>query len=214
MSKEEIIASAEAYVKAALQHDSSGHDWWHIYRVTRLAKEIARQEKADGFICELAALLHDIADEKLNVSKEAGLQKVSGWLENAGVGQADSRHILDIISAMSFGSGNGEAMPTLEGRIVQDADQLDALGAIGIARTFAYSGWKGQLLYDPDLPVREHFTKEQYRNEKSTAVNHFHEKLFKLKDLMNTGYARQLAEKRHQYMVEFMDEFSKEWEGR
>src|SRR5688572_24177033 len=168
MSKEEIVASAEAYVKAALQHDSSGHDWWHIYRVTRLAKEIARQENADEYICELAALLHDIADEKLNVSKEAGLQKVCNWLESAGVEPADSRHILSIISNMSFGSGNVEPMPTLEGRIVQDADRLDALGAIGIARTFAYSGWKGQLLHDPELPVREHFTKEQYRKEKST----------------------------------------------
>ncbi|GGG13392.1 HD domain-containing protein [Paenibacillus abyssi] len=203
---------ARSYVKSRMEHDSSGHDWWHIVRVTRTAKLLAEVEQADVYICELAALLHDIADEKLNESKEAGLRKVADWLESAGLEASDQTHIMEIISTMSFGGGNKQPMATREGQIVQDADRLDAIGAIGIARTFAYSGWKGQLIYDPGLQPRNQLSKEQYRNGQTTAINHFYEKLLKLKALMNTETARLLAEERHQFMELFLKTFDQELE--
>jgi uncharacterized protein len=212
--KSTIIRLAEQFVQNELGGDSSGHDWWHIERVRRTAVSIALQEDADPFVCELAALLHDIADEKIAGSEEAGLRKVREWLEGEKVELADAEHILEIIATMSFKGGKGARMKTLEGEVVQDADRLDALGAVGIGRTFAYSGAKGQLMYDPGIPARDTMTQEQYRNEKSTAINHFSEKLFKLKDRMNTDYARQLAEERHRFMEEFVTRFMAEWEGK
>lgn len=211
-SHEAVLEQARAYVKSELERDSSGHDWWHIVRVARTAKLLAEMEQADVFVCELAALLHDIADEKLNASKEAGLGKLEAWLREAGVEHVVRKHILDIVSAISFAGGNEEPPATLEGRIVQDADRLDAMGAVGIARAFAYAGWKGHLIYDPKLPPRERMTKGQYRSGISTAVNHFYEKLLKLKGLMNTESARVLAGKRHQFMELYLREFDKEWE--
>ena len=212
MNQAQLLRQAEAFVKTELQHDSSGHDWYHICRVTKLARKIALQEKADVFICEIAALLHDIADEKLNESKEAGLQKVENWLTQNGANKETTDQVMEIISTLSYSAE--KQMQTLEGKVVQDADRLDALGAIGIARTFAYSGWKGQLMYDPEIPVRENLSKEEYRNGKSTALNHFHEKLFKLKDLLNTAFAKEIARERHRYMQEFVQRFMQEWEGR
>jgi uncharacterized protein len=210
--RKSILEAARAFVKSELERDSSGHDWWHIVRVIRTAKLLAAIERADEFVCELAALLHDIADEKLNESKEAGLRKVSNWLEQAGVKPSDREHIMDIVETMSFGGGHGQPMPTLEGQIVQDSDRLDAIGAIGIARTFAYSGWKGQLIYDPELRPRDNLTKEAYRSGQTTAINHFYEKLLKLKSLMNTKAARVLAEERQQFMKFFLSQFDREWE--
>lgn len=208
---EYILDQARLFVRTELQDDSSGHDWWHIVRVTRIAGMLAMTESANEYICELAALLHDIADEKLNDSKEAGMDKVRTWLVEAGVEADDREHVLDIIATMSFGNHSGEPPATLEGRIVQDADRLDALGAIGIARTFAYSGWKGQAIYDPNLESRDSFTKEEYRNARSTAINHFYEKLLKLKSLMNTEGARILAEERHEVMKRYLWAFDSEW---
>jgi uncharacterized protein len=213
MSKEEILSRAEAFVKKELENDSSGHDWWHIYRVAKMARTIAVQEGADMFVCELAALLHDVADEKLNPSKEAGIQKVVAWMENNAVSKEDAAHVLEIISTMSYSGGQNPPVRTLEGKVVQDADRLDAIGAVGISRVFAYSGWKGQAIYDPNIAVRDNISKEAYRKEKSTAINHFYEKLLKLKDLMNTAYARQLAEERHQVMENFLQQFYLEWEA-
>lgn len=201
-------------MKQQLGDNSSGHDWWHIYRVTQLAKRIAVEENADSFVCELAALLHDIADEKLNDSKEAGLAKVTHWLKVNDVNQSVSTHVIEIISTLSFSGGKNRPMTSLEGKVVQDADRLDALGAIGMARTFAYSGWKGQLIFDPEIQPREQFTATQYRNEKSTAINHFHEKLFKLKELMNTKVAKEIARERHQFMARFLEQFHGEWNQR
>jgi uncharacterized protein len=212
MEDQDILARAEAYVKQELGKDSSGHDWWHIYRVTKMAKHLATKEGVDVFICELAALLHDIADEKLNPSKEAGLDKVNRWLQANKVDSEVAEQVLEIISTMSYSGGNNPPMRTLEGKVVQDADRLDAIGALGIARTFAYSGWKGQLIYDPAIPVREEISKEAYR-EKSTAINHFHEKLLKLKSLMNTPTARNIAEQRHQVMEAYLKQFYAEWEA-
>ncbi|WP_160308877.1 HD domain-containing protein [Paenibacillus sp. DMB20] len=208
---EEILEQTGNFVKKELEQDSSGHDWWHIVRVTRTAKMLAMLENADEYICEMSALLHDVADEKLNESKEAGMDKVKSWLLLSGVDSKDQDQILGIIAEMSFGSGSGKPPVTLEGRIVQDADRLDAIGAIGIARTFAYSGWKGQLMYDPALKPRDQFTKEEYRNERSTAVNHFYEKLLKLKSRMNTEAAQVFAEGRHEELKRFLWAFDREW---
>ncbi|MCZ8515709.1 HD domain-containing protein [Paenibacillus filicis] len=207
----DVLEQAKSFAKVELGGDSSGHDWWHVARVAAMAVKLAQLEGADAAVCELAALLHDVADEKLNESKEAGLAKVEGWLLRQGVEASVWSHVLDIISTMSYGGGGGQPMRTLEGRIVQDADRLDALGAVGIARTFAYSGWKGQAMHDPELAVRETMTAEEYRKGKSTAVNHFYEKLLKLKDLMNTEAARAVAEERHMVMERFLKAFYAEW---
>ncbi|SDM68084.1 uncharacterized protein SAMN04488137_1410 [Fictibacillus solisalsi] len=209
-----ILKAAENYAKSVHGHEGSGHDWWHIYRVNKLACSIAIEEGADSFICSLAALLHDIADEKLNGSEEEGLQKVQRWMRDNDVPAYVCTEVLNIISTMSYKGGNTVPMSSLEGRVVQDADRLDAIGAIGIARTFAYSGHIGQLIYDPDIKVRSNMTKEEYRNGRSTAVNHFHEKLLKLKSRMNTSYGKQLAARRHEEMEHFLAVFFEEWEGR
>ncbi|MBL0387398.1 HD domain-containing protein [Tumebacillus sp. ITR2] len=213
MERTWILQEAEAFVRQELGGDSSGHDVWHIERVRRMAERIARVEGADVFVCSLAALLHDIPDEKLNESPEAGMKKLTNWLDAHDL-DADTRaHLLEIITTMSFKGGNRPPVRTLEGRIVQDADRLDAIGALGIARTFAYSGAKGQLSHDPTLPLRTDMTADEYRKGKSTAVNHFYEKLLLLKALMNTDAAKQIAEERHRYMEEFLERFHAEWEG-
>lgn len=208
-----MIEQTENFVKNKLKDESSGHDWYHIHRVRNLAENIAAKEGADHFVCVMAALLHDIADEKIAGSEEKGLEEVKRWLESIAVKDHYITHILSIISTMSFKGGNQSEMTSIEGKVVQDADRLDAIGAIGIGRTFAYSGAKGQLMYDPKIPVREKMTKEQYRNEKSTAVNHFYEKLLKLKHGMNTSYAKKLADDRHLFLESFLDQFFSEWEG-
>jgi uncharacterized protein len=213
--KQEILAEARAFAYEVHHHDTTGHDWWHVARVTQLAQKIAAMEQADPFICELAALLHDVADEKLAGSEEAGLARVRHWLQEHGVEIHDIEHVMEIISTMSFKGGtNKKTMRTLEGQVVQDADRLDAMGAIGIARVMCYSGHKGRPIYDPDLPVREQMSLEEYRYGKDTAINHFYEKLLKLKDLMNTGYGKHLAIGRHKVMEEYLARFYDEWEGK
>jgi len=209
-----VIEQAVAFVQDELGKDSSGHDWWHIHRVWQMAKRIGTAEGADLFIVELAALLHDVADEKLNECEAAGLAKVRTWLTAHDVAEAAVEHVMEIISTMSFKGGGRSGMRTLEGRVVQDADRLDAIGAVGIARTFAYSGAKGQLPHDPTLPPRTDMTAEEYRKGKSTAVNHFYEKLLLLQDLMNTDAAKSIAAERHRYMEEFLDRFHAEWDGK
>lgn len=212
MNKEKILLEANAFVQSVLGDDSSGHDYWHAIRVSEMAGRIAKAESADIFICQLTGLLHDIADEKLNESEELGKQKVKQFLHNHDVDEPLVDHIMDIISTMSFKGGMNPPVKTLEGQIVQDADRLDAIGAIGIARTFAYSGAKGQLIYDPHILPRKELTKENYRKEKTTAVNHFYEKLLKLKEMMNTPHAKELAEERHRFMLVFLNQFYNEWE--
>lgn len=212
-NKELIIAQAETDVRNELENESTGHDWGHIQRVTRLARTIALQEGADLYICQLAALLHDLADAKLNPSEEHGLRRVRTWLDEHGVDPQDTGHVMEIISTMSFKGGNSSPMKTLEGQVVQDADRLDAIGAIGIARVFTYSGAKGRVMYDPEVKPRESMTESEYRNGQDTAINHFYEKLLKLKDLMNTAYGRALAEQRHQFMLEYLEQFYAEWDG-
>ncbi|PHB18615.1 phosphohydrolase [Bacillus pseudomycoides] len=211
MKKQEKIQKTVAFVRDILEADASGHDWYHIERVHKLALSLSEKEGGDRFVIEMAALLHDVADEKLNESEEAGMKKVSDWLEGLNVTEEETEHILHIIMNMSYKGGHGGKVSTLEGKIVQDADRLDALGAIGIARTFAYGGAKGRLMYDPNIPPREEMTKEEYRKNDDPSLNHFYEKLLKLKDLMNTDAAKREAEIRHRYMEEFIEQFMKEW---
>ena len=213
MTRDEILAEAEAFAREVLTGESSGHDWWHIARVRALARTIAAAEHADTFICELAALLHDIADPKIAGGWESGLARVGDWLAARDVPAAERDHVLDIIASISFAGGSKPAPKTLEGRVVQDADRLDAVGAIGIARAFAYGGAHGRILYDPAITPRETMTAEEYRSHLTPTINHFYEKLLLLKDRMNTDYARQLAEQRHQVMEAFLDEFYAEWDG-
>ena len=209
-----IIQATRDFVYNQLKDESSGHDWWHIVRVTNNALTIGKEEKANLFICEMAALLHDIADDKLNPSEEEGLGKVEQWLKNQSVSDLDSRAILEIIEHMSFkGGSNDKTSLTLEGQIVQDADRLDAIGAIGIARVMTYSGYTGRPIHDPDLKPRERMTIEEYRNGKSSAIMHFYEKLLQLKQRMNTKTAKELAEGRHAFLETYLEEFYAEWDG-
>jgi len=212
MEKEAIIRKTEHFVKEKLADDASGHDWWHIERVRRLGCYLAKQEGADLFIVEMAALLHDIADEKIAGSEESGMQAVQQWLWQLPLSRAESEHIVSAISTVSYKGGHSHPPQTVEAMVVQDADRLDAIGAIGIARAFMYAGNRGHLLYDPTLPVRETMTKEQYRHERSTAIHHFYEKLLKLKDLLNTESAKKLAEHRHQFLEQFLQQFYREWD--
>jgi len=212
--RREAVEQAERWARERLGGDSGGHDWHHIERVRRMALRLAGEAGADPFVCEMAALLHDLADDKLVPDPEAALREIRAWLGEHGVGPADAEHIVEIIGTMSFRGGGGPPMRTIEGRVVQDADRLDALGAIGIARTFAYSGRVGRPMHDPSIPPRERMTAEQYRAEKSTAYNHFHEKLLKLSSLMNTEAAKRIAEERHRFMEAFLARFEAEWEGK
>lgn len=213
MNQGGALAEAEAFAREVLTGESSGHDWWHIARVRSLAHTIAEAEGADTFTCEMAALLHDIADAKIAGTWEAGVARVRDWLSAHDVSATQSDHILEIIESISFAGGSKPTPRTLEGRIVQDADRLDAIGAIGIARAFAYGGVHGRILYDPAVAPRESMTTDEYRNHLTPTINHFYEKLLLLKERMNTPYARTLAEQRHQFMQTFLDEFYAEWDG-
>jgi uncharacterized protein len=212
--QEEILARARAFVHEQLADDASGHDWWHVERVVRLARRIAKHEGADSYLCELAALLHDVADYKIAGNEETGLRRVGTWLDTAGVDPLIAEKALGIIRTMSFAGGNQPPMLTLEGQVVQDADRLDAMGAIGVARAFAYGGSRGRSMYDPEQAPTTYADKEAYRSSTSSTINHFYEKLLLLKDRMHTGLARQLAQGRHQYLEEFLHEFMEEWQGR
>ena len=212
-----IISSTIDFVRERLSGDSSGHDWWHIYRVWKTSIALAKHyEVADGLIVQLASLLHDIADWKLHSGDcSVGPRIAAGWLSKFPLDDSRIKHICQIIETLSFkGNGVTSKMETLEGMIVQDADRLDAIGAIGIARTFAYGGYKGRSMYTPGVEPKYHTTAEEYLNSEGTTINHFHEKLLLLKDLMNTEYAKNIAEARHKYMEQFLARFHEEWEGK
>jgi len=215
MDKQLIIQKAAEYVKLEFQNDSSGHDWWHIYRVWKNARMICQHEKADIFIVELAALLHDLDDWKFNESEDETPCKAKAWMESCGVDSQIIKQVCEIIMRISYkGAGVENKMNSLEGFIVQDADRLDAIGAVGIGRAFAYGGYKNRTMYDPDSSPQLHATFEEYKNSKSATINHFYEKLLLLKDMMNTTAAKKIAEERHEVMLRFLDQFMKEWEGR
>ena len=215
MDSKKLIEKTRLYVEQALAGDGSGHDWWHVYRVWSIAKKIAQKENADQTIVELAALLHDIADWKFNDGDElAGSREAAAWLNKNGVDPILVDEVCEIISTLSYkGAGVVTPMHTIEGKIVQDADRLDAIGAVGIARTFAYGGNKNRLMYHPEEPPVMHESFEHYKNNKGHTINHFHEKLLLLKDRMNTESAKKLAEQRHLFMEYYLDRFHKEWDG-
>jgi uncharacterized protein len=212
-----VLSAAETFARTTLSGEPSGHDWWHAARVRALARAIAEAEHADGYVCELAALLHDIADPKIAGDWDTGLSRVRDWLTAQPVDAAMTARVLDIIATISFDGGGKPAPQTLEGRVVQDADRLDAIGAIGIARAFAYGGAHGRVLCDPEIPPRtadnpQKMSAEAYRQPAPT-INHFHEKMLLLKERMNTGYARRVAEQRHHVMESFLAQFYGEWNG-
>jgi len=215
MEKELIVIQTADFMKSELTGEGSGHDWWHVYRVWKNAVQIAKHEQVDLFVVELAALLHDIADWKFNDgNEEIGPQLAREWLESLNVEQDEISNVCQIIQDISFkGSGVITTMKTPEGNIVQDADRLDAMGAIGIGRAFAYGGSKGREMYNPELMPEKHISFEQYKKSQSSSINHFYEKLLLLKELMNTETAKKIAEKRHVVMVNFLDDFFQEWEG-
>ncbi|KAF0818699.1 HD domain protein [Bacillus sp. ZZV12-4809] len=209
-----IIHKTEEFVRNTLGDDTTGHDWHHIERVRRNALYIAKKEqKGDSFLIEMAALLHDIPDAKLNTSREAGERKLSDFLEQLEISEEASSSIKAIIDSVSFKGGDNIRVLSAEAQIVQDADRLDAIGAVGIARAFAYGGKKGQLIYDPSLVIRKEMSEEEYRNGRSSSINHFYEKLLKLRDLLNTDAAMEMAEERHEFIEQFLHQFFKEWNG-
>ncbi|WP_230680472.1 HD domain-containing protein, partial [Pontibacter rufus] len=203
------------YVKELLSGEGSGHDWWHINRVRNNARAIAAHEEADLFVVELAALLHDIGDHKFHGGDEmVGPRMAQEWLEQHQVSPEITQHVCLIIKELSFkGAGTSSAMSSREGCVVQDADRLDAIGAIGIARAFAYGGHKGRELYNPQIPPELHESFAAYKASAAPTINHFYEKLLLLKDRMYTDMAKQLAVQRHQYMETFLDQFDAEWQG-
>jgi uncharacterized protein len=215
MTQQDIIHRTVEYVKGEFQGDSSGHDWWHIYRVWKNAVTLCEHEKADMFVVQLAALLHDLDDWKFNESRDETPHRAKAWMESCNVESDVNEKVCEIIMHISFkGAHVQNKMKSLEGFIVQDADRLDAIGAIGIGRAFAYGGYKNRPLYDPASPPQMHASFEEYKNSKSATINHFYEKLLVLKDMMNTPTAKRISEQRHEVMLRFLDQFMNEWEGR
>lgn len=211
----DVISRTESYVRNELEGEGSGHDWWHIHRVRNTALTLAKEEQADLFIVELAALLHDIADHKFHDGDDTVGPKVAKeWLQSLRISSSIIDHVCTIIKDLSFKGANVETpMKTIEGEVVQDADRLDAVGAIGIARAFAYGGHKNRELYNPNIKPTLHSSFDDYKKDKGHTINHFHEKLFLLKDRMNTKSATRMAEDRHRFMEEYVEKFLAEWEG-
>lgn len=216
MKEDEIIISTIQFVKATLQGAEGGHDWFHIERVWKNAKAIARHENVNLFIVELAALLHDIADAKFHDGNEnVGPETARNFLLQLEVEESTIQQVETIIRNISFKGGNftaGFYSPELS--VVQDADRLDALGAIGIARAFNYGGFKSRELYNPDIKPDLQMTKEAYKKTSAPTLNHFYEKLLLLKDRMNTTTGKQMAEQRHRFMEHYLETFYSEWEGK
>ena len=216
MDDSELIRITAEHVKAAMAGDSSGHDWWHVYRVWQMAIRLADETEANRVIVELGALLHDIADWKLNNGDlEIGPKVAREWLESVGADSEVINEVSEIVAGSSFiGAGEPDRAYSLESQIVQDADRLDALGAVGIGRTFAFGGARNRQMYDPGIAPIDHANFESYKSSASPTINHFYEKLFLLKDRMHTAIGRDIAEGRHQYMVEFVHRFFEEWNGK
>ena len=210
-----LTGKTAEYVRSLLVGEGSGHDWWHIYRVWKMSVRIAKEENANLLVVELGALLHDIADWKFNDGdEEVGPAKARAWLQSLMVDEEVIAQVCQIVRDISYkGAGVATPMPTIEGQVVQDADRLDAIGAIGIARTFAYGGSKAREMYNPDQSPVLHQSFEQYKMGNGSTINHFYEKLLLLKERMNTATAKRLAQHRHRVMEEFLDEFYLEWEG-
>lgn len=215
MSDDQLIDATKKFVRNSLEGAEGGHDWFHTERVYKNALLIAKSEPCDIFVVALGALLHDIADSKFHNGDElVGPKMAREFLSDLKVEESIVDHVVKIVENISFKGGNftsGFSSPELS--IVQDADRLDAIGAIGIARAFNYGGFKNRKLYDPDIAANQAMSKEEYKKSESPTINHFYEKLLKLKDLMNTVSGRELALRRHDYMKGFLDQFLDEWAG-
>lgn len=215
MNGKELIGATVAYVQDALKGAEAGHDWWHIERVWRNAQLICRSEECDELVVELAALLHDIADAKFHGGdEELGPDTAAAFLNSKQADMDTVNHVVNIIRNMSYKSSLGKVdFRSKEMEVVQDADRLDAIGAIGIARAFTYGGFKNRTLYDPSIQPNLNMSKEEYKKSEAPTINHFYEKLLLLKDLMNTETGKRLAEGRHRHMENYLEQFYAEWNG-
>lgn len=216
MTKKQIIKKTEVFVKKQLAGDFTGHDWWHIQHVRRMARLIARKEKADLFVVDLAVLLHDIADWKFTGGDDkAGPKAARAWLKRLGADKKMADKVAQIVERIAFKGGTQKkTVDTIEGKVVQDADRLDALGAIGIARAFAVGAWMKRPIHDPALKPKFFRNFAQYKKYRgSTTINHFYEKLLLLKNRMNTKAGFKIALQRHKFIEQYLKEFYKEWNG-
>jgi uncharacterized protein len=215
MENAALIQNTITFVKSKLINAEGGHDWFHIERVYKNSLVIAKEESCNLLVVQLGALLHDIADSKFHDGDESiGPKTARLFLENQKVDEIITQHVVAIIENISFKGGNfNKNFTSIELEIVQDADRLDAIGAIGIARTFNYGGFKNRAIYHPNIPPNLLLTKEEYKKNESPTLNHFYEKLLLLKDKMNTETGKKLASKRHAFMHLFLEEFYSEWNG-
>lgn len=217
MKDSEIIEETITFVQETLRESEGGHDWFHIQRVFRNSLYIARHEEVDILVVSLAALLHDIADAKFHNGNETiGPKLAKSFLQSLNVPKSTVSHVVQIIQNISFKNSLAKSKVTMfkskELQTVQDADRLDAMGAIGIARAFNYGGFKNRKLYDPEIAPNPKLTKTQYKNSDAPTINHFYEKLLLLKDRMNTDTGKRLAQERHQFMLDYLEQFYKEWD--
>ena len=217
MDKEKIIAATIAFVKKELKNAEGGHDWFHIARVFKNSILISKDEKVDVFVVSLAALLHDIADPKFyNGDETVGPRVAIKFLKEQEVDEQIINHVVDIIKHISYKNSFNTAskkFTSIELEVVQDADRLDAIGAIGIARCFNYGGYKNRALYDPEIIPNLNMTKEQYKKSDAPTINHFYEKLLLLKNKMNTASGKKIAAQRHTFMETYLQQFYNEWDG-
>lgn len=215
MNKKIIIENTISFVKETLKNAEGGHDWFHIERVYKNSLLIAKNEEVDEFVVSLGALLHDIADSKFHHGDERiGPIVAAEFLKNQQIDVSIIEHVVQIINNISFKGGKvTRTFSSIELDVVQDADRLDAIGAIGIARAINYGGFKNRAIYNPDIPPNLNMTKEEYKNSTAPTINHFYEKLLLLKDKMNTSTGRKLAQQRHEFMELYLEQFYKEWNG-
>lgn len=206
------IEQTAEFVRRRLEGAEGGHDWYHTRRVWRMARQLALSEGADTIVVELAALLHDVADHKFHGGdEELGPQIAADWLAGLGADAATATHVTQIVRHISFKGGGTSPFRSLEFDVTQDADRLDAIGAIGIARAFNYGGFRNRPMYDPAVAPQVYADKESYKNSAAPTINHFYEKLLLLKDRMNTPSGRAEAESRHAFMEAFLTQFYREW---
>lgn len=213
--EEQKLTKVRAYIRAKFDEESTGHDWFHIQRVVNVSLKIARKEGADLFVTELGALLHDIADHKFyGGDLQVGPEQAKELMQQFEIDPSDRKRVVAIVEEVSFkGADVKTPVSSIESACVQDADRLDALGAVGIGRTFAYGGSVGNPMHDPDREPQRHGDFESYASSKNSTINHFYEKLLLLKDRMNTKTGTELAKERHSYMEEFLKRFYSEWKG-
>lgn len=208
-----VINDALEFIRNIFHDDYSGHDYFHTFRVYKMAARIAEQENADLITVQLAALLHDVDDVKLSPDTYANKDRAAGFLKKHDIPKSMIKTICSIIGEVTFRGTDSTVPETIEGKCVQDADRLDAMGAIGIARAFAYGGNHNRVMHDPEIKPTVNMNADEYQSHISTTINHFYEKLFQLKDLMNTDTAKKIAEQRKKYMKNYISEFLDEWDG-